>query len=70
MLFRHRSTFLRDKTNGNSHDYSTDREVVIEHFYKNLQSLGYYPNKNGGQNKQVAKKPISPLHPPPSAKKK
>ena len=26
MLFRHHLTFLRDKTNGNSHDYSTGRE--------------------------------------------
>jgi len=27
MMFRHHLTFLRDKTNGNSHDYSTGRET-------------------------------------------
>ncbi|MFZ0966101.1 MAG: hypothetical protein WAN82_05695, partial [Candidatus Bathyarchaeia archaeon] len=26
MLFQHHLTFLHDKTNGNSHDYSTGRE--------------------------------------------
>jgi hypothetical protein len=27
MLIQHHLTFLRDKTNGNSHDYSTGRET-------------------------------------------
>jgi hypothetical protein len=29
MMFRHHLTFLRDKTNGNSHDYSTGREPQL-----------------------------------------
>jgi len=42
----------------------TIRRTAMERPYEALSELRLLPNKNGGQNKRVAKKPLSPLHLP------